>query len=329
MIQALRIGSTVFVGAPFEITVESGRPRCGRRCWPPPPATASTTPSCRRWPTSTGATAPPPRSTTSSTTRAATPLHGPDHPAVAAPPSRPASPGAVGRAEAVADVAAPRRSGLPSQRYLSPADRRRRHPPGRRGRGLTSTRPRSTTVAGSSGGPTCGLGDLRWHEPLVRVERADGTVAADDQWGRVAVLQGRARRAGGPLVRPPLRSGPAAPVVVLANRRPARGAGRPVRRQPRRPGRRAGPGGPVHWRTGLGEALDRPPAARWPTGCGLALQHGPVRRQRHDRHRARPCPSRCTAGRGLGGDPLGELHGCRRRPAAGRARRCRTGGRRG
>jgi hypothetical protein len=123
--------------------------------------------------------------------------------------------GAVAGGSPVADVAA-RDFRLPSRRYLA------------RSTGVGAIR----RVNGSAEylDPTAidegcweqrwtdvAAGDLRWHEPLVRVERADGTVVADDQWGGVAVLQVAPGEYAARWYGPTMGRGPQHRVVVLAN----------------------------------------------------------------------------------------------------------------
>jgi neutral ceramidase len=60
-------------------------------------------------------------------------------------------------------------------------------------------------------------GDLRWHEPLARVELDDGTVVADDQGTRVAVLQLRPGTYAARWYGPPLGQVPKHRFVLPAN----------------------------------------------------------------------------------------------------------------
>src|SRR5690606_29463473 len=60
-------------------------------------------------------------------------------------------------------------------------------------------------------------GDLRWHEPLARVEREDGEVVADDQGANVAVLQVRPGTYAARWYGPPLGRVPRHRFVIVAN----------------------------------------------------------------------------------------------------------------
>lgn len=215
-LQAVRLGSLVLVGAPFEITVESGR-----RVRAAVLAAASaaddriddavvSSVANEYWGYCTT-----PEEYDHQWYEGGHTLHGPTtQPWLAAQLARLA--GAVGGGEAVADVA-PRRFSLRSRRYLARASG-----------GSAPRRPDGEAVFHD---PTAtedgyweqrwtdvGPGDLAWHEPLARIERVhDGAVVADDQGGAVAVLQ---VAPGGYAVRwfaPPLGLVPEHRVVLAAN----------------------------------------------------------------------------------------------------------------
>jgi neutral ceramidase len=187
-IQAVRVGSTVIVGAPFEITVESGR-RVREAVLS---ATAGhgvddavvSSVANEYWGYCTT-----PEEYELQYYEGGHTLHGPTtQPWLAAQAARLAA--SVGRGEVVADVVA-RSFRLPSRRYLAR--------PGAGGSGAVARRADGVATFVD---PTAidegyweqrwrdvGAGDLRWHEPLARVERIDGRAVADDQSGAVAVLQ--------------------------------------------------------------------------------------------------------------------------------------------
>lgn len=214
-LQALRIGDTLIVGAPFEITVESGRrvreavlAACAGQG-----VTDAVVSSVANEYWGYCATA---EEYDLQYYEGGHTLHGPTtQPWLAAQAARLA--GAVGRGEAVADAGV-RTFRLPARRYLA------------RSTGLRAVR--RATGAAAYLDPTAidvgcweqrwtdvGPGDLDWHEPLVRVERADGTVVADDRSaGRVAVLQVAPGTYAARWYDPPMGRGPQHRFVVLANR---------------------------------------------------------------------------------------------------------------
>lgn len=216
-LQAIRLGSVVLVGAPFEITVESGR----RVREAVVAATAASSGGAvddavvssvanEYWGYCTT-----PEEYELQYYEGGHTLHGPNtQPWLAAQLARLA--GAVGGGEAVADVA-PRTFRLPSRRYLA-------RPTG----ALTVRRPVGEATFHDPTAIDDGYweqrwfdvpaGDLAWHRPLVFVEREhDDAVVADDRIGEVAVLQIEPGVLAARWYGPPLGRVPRHRFVVVAN----------------------------------------------------------------------------------------------------------------
>jgi neutral ceramidase len=216
-LQAIRLGSLLLVGAPFEITVESGR---RVRAAVLAAATAAdarvddavvSSVANEYWGYCTT-----PEEYELQWYEGGHTLHGPTtQPWLAAQLARLA--GAVAGGAAVADVV-PRTFRLRARRYLAPSSAGgTQH---RRLDGEPTFHDPTPTEDGyweqRWAGPTAG--DLAWHEPLARIERAeDGAAAADDQGGSVAVLRLAADRYAVRWYAPPLGRVPQHRVVLLPN----------------------------------------------------------------------------------------------------------------
>jgi neutral ceramidase len=215
-LQAIRLGSVVLVGAPFEITVESGR-----RVRAAVLASASaadgrvgdavvSSVANEYWGYCTT-----PEEYDLQWYEGGHTLHGPTtQPWLAAQLARLA--GAVAGGEAVADVTT-RRFSLRSHRYLA-------RPTGaldvRRPAGDAAFHDPTATEDGYWEQPWLDVppGDLAWHRPLARIDRTrDGAVVADDQGGSVAVLQVEPGRYVVRWYAPALGEGRRHRVVLLAN----------------------------------------------------------------------------------------------------------------
>jgi neutral ceramidase len=216
-LQVLRLGSTVLVGAPFEITVESGRRvqaavLAATRSAGVDDVVVSSVAN-EYW----GYCATPEEYDLQFYEGGHT-LHGPStQPWLAAQLARLA--GEVVQRGAVVD-AGERAFALPARRYLA-------RPSGvdvpRRADGPAEFHDADRTDEGwwEVRWHDVAAGDLRWHEPLARVELEDGTVVADDQGTRVAVLQLRPGTYAARWYGPPLGQVPKHRFVLPVN------AGRP------------------------------------------------------------------------------------------------------
>jgi neutral ceramidase len=212
-LQVLRIGATLLVGAPFEITAESGR-----RVRDAAPAAAAaggiddvvvSSVANEYWGYCTT-----PEEYELQYYEGGHTLHGPHtQPWLAAQAARLA--GAVSAGEQVHDVAT-RTFRLPSKRYL-PRPTGARVP--RRADGAAAFADPTRTDDGywEQRWHDVGPADLHWHEPLARVEREDCEVIADDQDGRVAVLLVRPGLYAARWYGPPLGRGPRHRFVLTAN----------------------------------------------------------------------------------------------------------------
>lgn len=217
-LQAIRLGSVVLVGAPFEITVESGR-----RVRAAVLASASaaddriddavvSSVANEYWGYCTT-----PEEYDLQWYEGGHTLHGPTtQPWLAAQLARLA--GAVCGGEPVADVAA-RRFTLRAKRYLAA-------PTGAAAARRADGDATFVDPTGKEDGyweqpwTDVAAGDLAWHEPLARIERSrDGAVVADDQRGDVAVLQVGPGRYVVRWFDPALGEGRRHRVVLLANGR--------------------------------------------------------------------------------------------------------------
>ena len=212
-LQVLRIGTTLLVGAPFEITVESGRRvraavLAAARAGGVDDVVVSSVAN-EYWGYCTT-----PEEYELQYYEGGHTLHGANtQPWLAAQAARLA--GAVSRGEAVADVAA-RTFRLPSRRYLPAATsgRVQRQFDG----GATFVDPtRTDSGYWEQRWRDVAAGDLSWHEPMAQVEGADGAVVADDQSGDVAVVQVEPGFYAARWYSPPLGRGPLHRFVLHAN----------------------------------------------------------------------------------------------------------------
>lgn len=212
-LQVLRLGGTLLVGAPFEITVESGRRvqaavlAATRRAGIDDVVVSSV--ANEYW----GYCATPEEYELQYYEGGHT-LHGPStQPWLAAQLAKLAGE-VVARGEVAGAI--DRRFALPARRYL----------PRTTGLGV----PRRAEGPATFHDPTrtdegwwevrwhdVAPGDLRWHEPLARVEREDGEVVADDQGTNVAVLQVRPGTYAARWYGPPLGRVPRHRFVIVAN----------------------------------------------------------------------------------------------------------------